>query len=59
MMINKLKSGKATGIDKITAELLKNLDDDTVIIIDSGEFREEWALRNLCYTIQRRSRSKK
>ena len=29
-MINKLKSGKAAGIDKIIAELLKNLDDDTV-----------------------------
>ena len=51
-MINKLKSGKAAGIDKIIAELLKNLDDDTVIIlvnifnkiVDSGEFSEEWAL---------------
>ena len=51
-MINKLKSGKAAGIDKIIAELLKNLDDDTVIILvnifnkifDSGEFPEEWAL---------------
>ena len=32
-MINKLKSGKAAGIDKIIAELLKNLDDDTVIIL--------------------------
>ena len=51
-MINKLKSGKAAGIDKIIAELLKNLDDDIVIILvnifnkifDSGEFPEEWAL---------------
>ena len=51
-IINKLKSGKAAGIDKINAELLKNLDDDTVIILvniinkifDSGEFPEEWAL---------------
>ena len=51
-MINKLKSGKAAGIDKIITKLLKNLDDDTVIILvnifnkifDSGEFPEEWAL---------------
>ena len=51
-MINKLKSGKAAGIDKIIAELLKNLDDDTLIILvnifnkifDSGEFPEEWAV---------------
>ena len=51
-MINKLKSGKAAGIDKIIAELLKNLDDDTVIILvnifnkifDSGEFPEDLAL---------------
>ena len=51
-MINKLKSGKAAGIDKIIVELLKNLHDDTVIILvnifnkifDSGEFPEEWAL---------------
>ena len=51
-MINKLKSGKAAGIDKIIVELLKNLDDDTVItlvnifnkIFDSGEFPEEWVL---------------
>ena len=51
-MINKLKSGKAAGIDKIIAERLKNLVDDTVIILvnifnkifDSGEFTEEWAL---------------
>ena len=51
-MINKLKSGKAAGIDKIIAELLKNLDYDTMIILvnifnkifDSGEFPEEWAL---------------
>ena len=50
-MINKLKSRKAAGIDKIIEELLKNLDDDTVIILvnifnkifDSGE-SEEWAL---------------
>ena len=61
-MINKLKSGKAAGIDKIIVELLKNLDDDTVImlvnifnkIFDSGEFPEEWALGNHCYIIQRR-----
>ena len=51
-MINKLKSGKAAGIDKMIAERLLNLDDDTVIILvnifykifDSGEFPEEWAL---------------
>ena len=51
-MLNKLKSRRAAGIDKIIGELLKNLDDDTVIILinifnnifDSGEFPEEWAL---------------
>ena len=37
MMINKFKSGKTAGIDKIIAELLKNLDDDTVIIIESDQ----------------------
>ena len=53
MMNDRLKSGKVAGIDKIITELLKNLDDDTVIILvnnifdkifDSGEFPEEWML---------------
>ena len=51
-MINKLRSGNATGIDEIIEELLKDFDEDTVIILvkifnklfDSGDFPEEWAL---------------
>ena len=51
-MVNKLKSRKSPGIDKILAELLKNLDDTTLSVIvnifnkilDSEEFPEEWAI---------------
>ena len=50
-MISKLKVGKAAGIDRITPELLKNLDDQSLNvtvkilnkIFDSGEFPDEWA----------------
>ena len=51
MMINKLKTGKAAGVDKIISELLKNLADSVLHIVvrilnkifDSGEFPDEWA----------------
>ena len=51
-MIGKLNTGKASGIDLITAELLKGLDESFLIvftklfnkIFDHGEFPEEWAV---------------
>ena len=51
-MIIKLKSGKSPGIDRIIAELLKDLNDDTLNttlnifnkILNAGEFPEEWAV---------------
>ena len=51
-MIGKLKTGKASGIDLITAELLKGLNESFLIvftklfnkIFDHGEFPEEWAV---------------
>ena len=50
MMINKLKTGKAAGIDKIILETLKNLTESVLQIavrilnkiFDSGEFPDEW-----------------
>ena len=51
-MIRKLKTGKASGIDLITAELLKGLNETFLVvftslfnkIFDHGEFPEEWAV---------------
>ena len=51
-MIDKLKTNKSAGIDTIISELLKNLDETTLMIIlrilnkifDSGEFPGEWAV---------------
>ena len=52
-MIDKLKTGKASGIDLITAELLKGLNELFLTVFtqlfnkiyDSGDFPEEWAVR--------------
>ena len=51
-MIDKVKTNKSAGIDTIISELLKNLDETTLVIIvrilnkifDSGEFPDEWAV---------------
>ena len=51
-MLDKLKTNKSAGIDTIISELLKNLDETTLMIIvrilskifDSGEFPGEWAV---------------
>ena len=51
-MIDKLTRNKSAGIDTIISELLKNLDETTLMIIarilnkifDSGEFPGEWAV---------------
>ena len=51
-MVDKLKGKKATGIDTIIPELLKNSDKPTLNVIvkilnkifDSGEFSEEWVV---------------
>ena len=52
IMVYKLKTGKAMGLDLITAELRRNLNENFFIvftklfnkIFDSGEFPEEWAV---------------
>ena len=51
-MVKRLKSGKASGLDMLSAELLKNLNDNffrTFValfkkIFKNGEFPEEWAI---------------
>ena len=51
-MAKKLKTGKATGLDMINAELLKNLNDNFLQLftslfnklLENGHFPEEWAI---------------